>query len=169
MIAGPVHRFLAEDHVRLEALLLRAIAPADAIDLEAYSEFRSGLLRHIAMEEKVLVPELRRPELGEAPPFLDRLRDDHATIAALLVPPPTRAIVAALRDILAGHNPLEEGPGGLYALADERAGDGAGALVDRLRAIPPVRVAAYRDEPRIHEHIERLLRDRAARRGAGDY
>jgi len=163
MTSGPVHRFLAEDHVRLEALLLRSIAAAAAIDIDAYSEFRAGLLRHIAMEEKVLVPALRDPGGGEAPAFLARLRDDHAAIAALLVPPPSPAIVAALRDILAGHNPIEEGPGGLYDLSDQRAGAGAADLVDRLRDVPAVRVAAYRDEPRVHQHIERLLRERAAR------
>jgi hypothetical protein len=168
MTAGPVHRFLAEDHVRLEALLQRSLA-GDAIDMAAYDQFRAGLLRHIAMEEKVLVPVLRRPELGEPPRFLDRLRDDHATIAALLVPPPSRAIIAALREILAGHNPIEEGPGGLYELADQRAGAAVDGLLDRMRAIPPVRVAAYRDEPRVYQTIDRLLRDRAARRGTGDY
>lgn len=53
---GPVYRFLADDHARLDLLLQRAFADPDQIDLHAYSEFRSGLLRHIAMEEKVLLP-----------------------------------------------------------------------------------------------------------------
>jgi hypothetical protein len=52
---GPVASFLAGDHVRLDALLRRATAPR-AIDEAAYAEFRAGLLRHIGMEEKILLP-----------------------------------------------------------------------------------------------------------------
>ena len=45
---GALARFLLDDHRRLEALLDRA-----ATDPAAYEAFREGLLRHIAMEEKV--------------------------------------------------------------------------------------------------------------------
>lgn len=61
---GPVYRFLADDHARLDVLLQRAFADPDQIDLHAYSEFRSGLLKHIAIEEKVLLPAAQQAQDG---------------------------------------------------------------------------------------------------------
>ncbi len=55
--AGPITDFLVEDHRRLESLLQQAVAHAEQ---EAYAQFRAGLLRHIGMEEKILIqPSLR--------------------------------------------------------------------------------------------------------------
>ena len=53
---GPIHRLLSEDHRRLEHLPARTTARPDTPNLEAYREFRAGLLRHIGMEEKPLIP-----------------------------------------------------------------------------------------------------------------
>jgi hypothetical protein len=44
---GPIARFLAEDHRRLEALLDRATAGPGPIDPVLFEPFRAGLLRHI--------------------------------------------------------------------------------------------------------------------------
>ena len=49
-----------------------------ALDFEAYDLFRRGLLRHIAMEEKVLLPEARRLRGGSPLAIAVRLRADHA-------------------------------------------------------------------------------------------
>jgi hypothetical protein len=56
---GPLFCFLANDHERLDGLLRRAMA-AGAIDRAAYAEFRAGLLRHISLEEKILLPAAQR-------------------------------------------------------------------------------------------------------------
>lgn len=53
---GKIHCYLAADHDRLDALLERAISDPTNIDAAAYAQFRAGLLKHIAMEEKVLLP-----------------------------------------------------------------------------------------------------------------
>ena len=103
---GPIARYLADDHARLDALLTRG-----ATDSAAYADFRRGLLRHIGMEEKILLPAAQRARGGEPLPAAARLRLDHGALAALLVPTPTPAIRAALRGILERHNALEEGPG----------------------------------------------------------
>ena len=58
-MTGPIGDLLGRDHARLDELLARATA-GEAIDLEAYRAFRAGLLRHIAMEEKVLLPDARQ-------------------------------------------------------------------------------------------------------------
>lgn len=158
---GRLHTFLADDHARLDALLRRAVADPDGIDRDAYEQFRAGLLRHIAMEEKVLLPEARRRRFGERLPIAKQLRADHAALAALLVPTPNRAIVATIGEILDGHNQLEEGPAGLYETCEELAEGEVDALLGRLRAVPAVPVAPHVDGPRVHEHIARLLKARA--------
>ena len=65
-----------------------------------------------------------------------KVRLDHGALAALLVPTPTPVIITALRTILRAHNPLEEGPGGLYECCEQLAGAQAEALLARawLRA-----------------------------------
>lgn len=139
-----IHEFLASDHRRLDALLARAAEP------DAYREFRLGLLRHIAMEEKVLFPIARATHRD----VVAQLHADHAAIASLLVPPPTDALLRTLRSVLAEHNPLEDAPGGLYDICDRIDGED---VVARMQAIPPVRASQHVDEPRIYEHIERML------------
>lgn len=112
---------LAADHARLDELLSRAVADPARIDPAAYDAFRRGLLKHIAMEEKILLPAAQR--LGGNHPLAvaARLRLEHGAIAALLVPTATPAIVAALKTILSTHNALEEGAGGLYQTCDRIA------------------------------------------------
>lgn len=108
----------------------------------------------------MLLPDARQRRHGEALPIAKQLRADHSALAALLVPTPTRAILMAIRELLDGHNELEEAPAGVYATCEELAGAEADALLDRLRAVPAVRVAAHFDGPRAHEHIARLLKAR---------
>jgi hypothetical protein len=64
---GQLYRFLADDHARLDALLQRTIASPDNIDRAAYAEFRAGLLKHISMEEKMLLPAAQRARGDESP------------------------------------------------------------------------------------------------------
>ena len=161
IVVVTIHEHLSRDHQRLEALLVQSTVDPGHIDDVAYKDFRSGLLRHIAMEEKVLFPLARG---GSDPTFAELVRTlhaDHAAIASLLVPPPTRASIATLREVLEEHNPLEDAPGGLYARVDELAGARVPELIAQMEAIAPVRASQYLDEPRIHEHIARML---AARR-----
>ncbi|HET8934132.1 MAG TPA: hemerythrin domain-containing protein [Polyangiales bacterium] len=160
---GPLYAFLQEDHAELDELLQRADA-TPALDLAAYESFRRGLLRHIAMEEKVLLPEARRLRGGDPLPIAKRLRADHAALAALLVPTPTHEILATIRTILIEHNPLEEDPGGLYELCEQLAGADLGALVERVKNTPEVPVATHFDGPRAQAGIERLLIARSALR-----
>jgi hypothetical protein len=136
-----------DDHARLDNLLQRAAARPDTIEASAYAEFRAGLLKHIAMEEKILLPAAQRLRGGQPLSIAPKLRLDHGALAALLVPTATPAIVAAIRAILKTHNPIEEGPGGLYEQCDELAGAGANAILDALRNAPEVKVAPYNVVP----------------------
>jgi hypothetical protein len=88
---GRIYCFLASDHGRLDGLLQRAMTEAGAIDRAAYAEFRARLLKHIGMEEKILLPEAQRVRGGEPLAMAAKLRLDHSALAALLVPTPTPA------------------------------------------------------------------------------
>ncbi len=138
---------MTEDHSRLDRLLASADLAVGLIELCAYAEFRRDLLRHIAMEEKVLLPFARAKRDGEPLPIATRLRADHGRIAKLLVRTPTPSSLDELRTLLAKHNAIEEGPSGLYATCDELAMSEADEVVRRLRAQPQVPVAPYYDGP----------------------
>jgi hypothetical protein len=138
---------MAEDHVRIDRLLATSERQDGSVDEELYERFRGGLLRHIAMEEKILIPYARARRGGLPLPIAARLRADHGEIAKTLALRPTPSRVSALRVILGRHNPLEEGPRGLYAACDELAGDEAQSVVEKLRAQPAVPLARYYDGP----------------------
>ncbi|HUI27603.1 MAG TPA: hemerythrin domain-containing protein [Candidatus Kryptonia bacterium] len=149
---GPITNLLTDDHRRLDALLERA-----ELDRGAYAEFRAGLLRHIAMEEKILLPAAQQARGGEPLPIAARLRRDHGALAALLVPSPTAKILAAIRFILTDHNAVEEAPGGVYDVCEQLAADAAEELLGRLRGRPEVPMTANVDGPRIMEAARRAL------------
>jgi hypothetical protein len=156
-MAGRIYRFLAGDHARLDGLLERAMTAAGAIDRTAYAEFRARLLKHIGLEEKILLPAAQRVRGGEPLALAAKVRLDHGALAALLVPTPTPAIVVALRTILEGHNALEEGPGGLYECCERLAGAEAEALLVQLQAAPEVPVAPHADGPQVMDVVRRAL------------
>jgi hypothetical protein len=161
-MTGPVRRFLEQDHTRLDALLQRSVASPGGVDLEAFEAFRAGLLRHIAIEEKILLPTARRL-LGAPLAVAARLRADHSALASLLVPTPTREIITTIQGILEQHNPLEEGEHGMYARCEQLFASELDAILARVHATPEVPLAAHFDGPRVHEHIANLLRARASR------
>jgi hypothetical protein len=154
-VTGPLGRRLAADHARLEALL-DAATGAEPYDLAVYAEFRRGLLRHIGIEEKVLLPAAQQAA-GAPPAVAARLRLDHGALAALLVPTPTPAIVATLRHVLACHNPVEEGPEGFYAACDALLADRAAELVAAVEAYPEVPVSPHNDAPVVMPAVGRAL------------
>jgi len=149
-MAGPISRFLAADHARLDGLLRQAVARPGEVDLEPFGAFRGGLLRHIGMEEKLLLPAARAARGGEPLPLARRLRIDHGAITSLLVPTPTPALIEELRSILGPHDAVEEEAGGLYEACDGLLAAEAEALVARMEAYPPVKVNRYQDGPTVH-------------------
>lgn len=156
-IHGPVGRYLLDDHGRLEALLARASANPRDIDRAAYSEFRRGILRHIRMEEKVLLPDARRRRGGESLPVAAQLRAEHGAIAALLVPSPRPGLLATLRAVLDRHNLLEESAGGVYEACERLAGAEGSELLERLRSVPDVSVSDHVDSHAVRSAARRAL------------
>lgn len=152
--AGPIARYLGADHERLHEHLAAAQAAPDRVNLEPFEHFRAGILRHIAMEEKQLIPRVTNAQAGTRPALADLLRTDHSAIAALLVPPPTPAILQTLSAILARHDQCEEQPGGLYDQCDRALGPQAALeLVAELEQTPPVRLKPFHTSPTVQRHL----------------
>ena len=160
---GLLTEFLVEDHRRLDGLLQAAVAHPGRVDDRAYAQFRAGLLRHIGMEEKVLLPAAQRRRGGEPLPLAARLRLDHGALAALLMPTPTAAILATIQGILVDHNVLEEGAAGLYETCDALAGPETEPVLAALRAAPEVKVMPYNDSLAVMNAVRRAL-ERAGHR-----
>jgi len=156
-MSGPLFCFLATNHERLDNLLRCAMTAGGMIDRAAYAEFRMGLLTHISLEEKILLPAAQRWQGGDPLPMAAKLRLDHGALAALLVPTPTPAIIAAIRTLLAAHNALEERPGGVYEHCEQLAGAEADALLAQVQAAPEVPVAPYADGPQVMSVVHRML------------
>lgn len=152
-----VFGYLAADHDRLDALLKRATATPESFDMGAYEEFRRGLLRHISIEEKIALPAIARLQGGTQSPLAERLRLDHGALAALLVPPPSAAIVRTLFSILAPHNALEEANGGIYWLLDMLAGAEAAEILRQMKSAPEVKVLPHNRKPEVLEITRRAL------------
>jgi hypothetical protein len=124
-----IHEYLSQDHARLE----------QALNAGDYETFREGLLWHIGVEEKILLPMVRNL------PIAERIHLDHGALSALLVLTPTPAILAAIRTILVNHNPLEEDAGGLYEQCERIAGQDSKEILKRIQETPRVRVAKHAD------------------------
>jgi len=154
---GVLSEFLVEDHRRLDGLFQAAVAHPGTIDDRSYAQFRAGLLRHIGMEEKILLPAAQRQRGGEPLPIAAKLRLDHGALASLLMPTPTASILAAIQGILVDHNVLEEGAGGLYETCDALAGPEVEPTLAALRAAPEVTVMPYNDNPAVMNAVCRPL------------
>lgn len=154
---GKLYNYMAEDHDRLDGLLTRATSQPGVIDMVLFDEFRKGLLGHIAMEEKIILPTIARFQNGKQAAVAARLRLDHGAIVALLVPPPTPSIVATLLSILRVHNALEEEDGGLYQLLQKLAEAEQDAVLEKMIRAREVKVLPHNDRPDIIEATRRAV------------
>jgi hypothetical protein len=122
MNAETIREYLERDHRRPDHLLSYAASDPNTVERGAFAEFRRGLLKHISMEEKILLPAVQALRHGEPLRIAAQLRLQHGAIAALLVPSPRSAVVNALKVVLAEHNATEEGSDGVYAECDRIVG-----------------------------------------------
>lgn len=150
-----VTRLLAAEHAESQAKLRACVGPDGTVDLKRFDEFRHALLRHIAIEEKVLMPALTKA-LGKPPLFQNGLRKDHAGVAALCVPTPTREWVEDLRELLEHHQRVEEATGGFYALVDHHLG-GDPLLLDEVASFPALTLPDFVRGPKVRELLQEVL------------
>ena len=114
----PLHQFFTNDHHHIDALLTKATEHPGEIDMDFYHQFRTRLLRHIKMEEKTLFPAAKKANLEVMQELIPRYRLEHGALTALMVPPPTSALVKVIRYLLEKHDMAEEEPGGLYDVCE---------------------------------------------------
>ena len=152
-----LYTYLSGDHERLDSLLTRAAEGEGGIDLAPYAEFRQGLLRHIGIEERIILPAVARFQNGKQAEVAQRLRLDHGALVALLVPLPSAGIIETIRSILEAHNPLEEDAGGLYELVQKLAGSEADGLLAKVEAYPEVPSLPFNDKPGILDVTRRAV------------
>ncbi|HVN30232.1 MAG TPA: hemerythrin domain-containing protein [Candidatus Binataceae bacterium] len=151
-----LQQFLTDDHRRLDALLERTGNCASAEELAAYDSFRRGILKHIGIEEKIMLTAAAR--LHGAPlEQAARLRLDHGAIVSLLMPLPTPAIIHALRTVLSAHNPIEEGDAGVYDVCDKLTISEHDELMAKVHAAPEVPTNQNATSPRILDAARHAL------------
>ena len=114
----PLHAFFTKDHRRLDDLLDKATEDPNEINMKFYNPFRTGLLTHIKMEEKILFPAAQKANGGLPVPMAARLRLDHGALTALMTVPPTNELIKVLKFILDKHDLAEEEPGGMYDICE---------------------------------------------------
>jgi len=151
-----IREVLEADHRRLEGLLAKAMAPADRIDEPSYREFRSGLLRHIGIEEKILFARARK-RLGAPLPLAKQLRIEHGAIASLLVPPPDHALLRELEGLLSRHDALEEGDAGVYAECEALLADEKDSILEEIRTFPAPKMHRPSDGPNVYRTARAAL------------
>jgi len=144
---GPIAAYMRADHDRLDQLRRNG----------AWRELHGAVLRHIGLEERILLPGVRRWRGGAPLPEAARLRDDHTAIAILLIQPPSAETRRCLARILESHRALEEGTGGLYDVCDALAGHDAWAVAQRLRSAPDLILKPCPDRARVDHQVERVL------------
>lgn len=133
-----LHRFFTDDHHRLEQLLDKATEKPGEVDLHYYQQFRSGLLRHIKMEEKILFPAAKQGSEELTSRLFPRYRLEHGALTALMVPPPDATLIKVIRFVLEKHDLAEEEPGGLYDICEELTAGQTQSLLDQLEQVSEV-------------------------------
>jgi len=148
---------MAAEHSRLDDLLARCACGAGQFDAATYEEFRRLLLRHISIEEKILLPAAQRRRNGTPLALAFRLRLDHGVLAALMMLPPVTSTFHAVRAVLDAHNPLEEAPSGAYEQCEDALGSELDELLARCVAAPAVPVSPWVDSPKVVAAAQRVL------------
>ena len=148
----PITDFMAQDHDRLDGLF-KEFQSAKISDrakaMQAFSEFKRGLQRHIIWEEEFLFPRFEEQTgISEGGPTAV-MRLEHRRIKEVLDGMHDRAAAGMmdtgeyeheLADVLLVHNTKEEAV--LYPAIDRCvSAKEAARLIDAMNALPPERYA----------------------------
>jgi hypothetical protein len=136
----PLYQFFTNDHRRIDELLDNATENPDDLQMDYYHQFRTGLLKHIKMEEKILFPAAQKANGNVPLPLAAKLRLDHAALTSLMVVPPSADVIKVLRFILDKHDLLEEEPGGMYDVCEKLTESETSDLLQQLENVSEVPV-----------------------------
>ena len=152
-----LYNFFTNDHRRLDELLDKATKDADDVKMAYYHPFRTGLLTHIKMEEKILFPAAQKANGGIPLPIAAKLRLDHGALTALMTVPPTPSVIRVLRYILEKHDLAEEEPGCMYDACEALTQNQTQELLAQLANITEVPVHPPNTHPSVLEAAKRSL------------
>ncbi|HEY6956633.1 MAG TPA: hemerythrin domain-containing protein [Flavisolibacter sp.] len=152
-----LHQFFTNDHRRLEKLLTASTEMPGSVEMEHYNAFRSGLLKHIKMEEKVLFPAAQKANGGIPLPLAAKLRLDHAALTSLMVLTPGASLIKVLWHILEKHDLIEEEPGGMYDVCSSLTESQTAALLHQLSNMSEVPLHSFNDSPFAFDAARRSL------------
>lgn len=140
-MAWDIVRVMDNQHRRIEWLLTESLGDGDqrALDLAAYTAFRETMLRHIGIEEKLLLAGLREAQVQFAPAWA--IHRDHAALASLMSAEPDLALALEVARLVDTHMTLEEGPQGLFSVCARSLSEEA--LVVGAHAYPEVKPAPW--------------------------
>jgi hypothetical protein len=141
----PLYHFFTNDHHRIDQLLDKATINPGEVEADYYHQFRTGLLKHIKMEEKILFPAAQNANGGVPVPLAAKLRLDHGALTALMVVPPDPAMIKVLRHVLEKHDILEEEPGGMYEICEKLTGGETQTLLKQLEQVTEVPVHPHNE------------------------
>ena len=152
-----LYSLMLAEHRRLDEFLAKASSDGAVADEAAYQGFRERLLRHIRIEEKLLLPMAKRNRDGAPLPLAERLRLDHGALGALLMLVPLDYTFRAIRAVLDRHNPLEENEGGVYQQCASLAGPEIDSLLAQISATPRVAPSQWVNSNRVVAAAKRVL------------
>ncbi len=139
----PLYQFFTNDHRRIDELLNKATENPENVQLDYYHQFRTGLLKHIKMEEKILFPAAQKANNDMPLPLAGKLRLDHGALTCLMVVPPSHGVIKVLRYVLDQHDLLEEEPGGMYEICEKLTEGETNQLLQQLESVAEVPVHPY--------------------------
>lgn len=152
-----LYEFFTKDHRRIEALLDRATADPGNTRMEYYHPFRTGLLTHIKMEEKILFPAAQKANGNVPLPITAKLRLDHGALTALMTLPPDPSVIRVLRYIMDKHDIAEEEPGGMYDVCEALTRDQTKVLLEQLKNVTGVPVHPPNPSPFVLDAARRAV------------
>ena len=152
-----LYQFFTKDHRRIEDILNKATADIQNIQMDYYHQFRSGLLKHIKMEERIFFPAAQKANNGVPLPLAAKLRLDHGALTALMVVPPDPAVVKVLRYVLEEHDLLEEQPGGMYDVCEKLTEGETQEVLQQLKKSTEVPLQAHNKAEYALEAAKRAL------------
>lgn len=141
----PLYHFFTNDHNRIDQLLDKATENPTEVETNYYHQFRTGLLKHIKMEEKVLFPAAQKANGNVPLPLAAKLRLDHAALTSLMVVPPSEEVIKVLRYILQKHDLLEEEPDGMYDVCERLTEGETNTLLQQLEKVAEVPVHPFNE------------------------
>ena len=151
-----LHEFFTKDHHLIESYLNKATENSE-IDLEYYHLFRTRLLRHIKMEEKVLFPAAKEMNPTVMQALIPQYRLEHGALTALVVPPPTAEIIRIIRHLLNIHDIKEEEKDGMYDICEALTNGQTEALLAQLEKTEEVPVLPFNPAPIAIDSARRAL------------